>query len=82
MSSLLLLFWGLFFLLELGEEESNPLLSGIRQVPCGAEIQIIPQPFPIVPLVRRRDRALCQYRGVLRQGVCRISSMEDYLGVG
>ncbi len=58
MSSLLLLFRGLFFLLELVDEESNPLLPGIRQVACSAEIQIIPQPFPIVRMLRRGDRAL------------------------
>jgi len=58
------------FLLELVEEESNPLLLGIRQVACSAEIQIIPRPFPIVGMVRRRDRALYQYRSVLCQNVC------------
>jgi hypothetical protein len=71
MSSLLLLFRGLFFLLEFGEEESHPFRPGLRQVACSAEIQIIPQPFLIAPMVRRGNRALCQYRGVLRQNVCR-----------
>ena len=66
MSRLLLLFRGLFFLLELVDEGSNPILPGIRQVVCSAEIQIIPQPFPLVRLVRRGDRALCQYRLILR----------------
>ncbi len=56
--------------MELVEEESNPLLPGIRQVVFSAEIQIIPQPFPLVRRLRRGDRALYQYRSILRQNVC------------
>jgi hypothetical protein len=74
MSSLLLLCRGLLFLLELGEEESPPLLLGIGQVACGAAIQLLPQPFPLVHLVRRGDRALYQYRRLVRHKGCQYIS--------
>jgi hypothetical protein len=62
---------GAVFFLELGEEESHPLLPGIRQVACRAEIQITVQPFLIVPMGETGGRALCQYRHVLRHNGCR-----------
>ena len=71
LSSLLLLCRGLCFLLALGEEESHPLLPGIRQVAWSAEIQLLPQPFPLVRRLRRGDRALYQYRSIVRHNVCR-----------